>query len=509
MIRTTAVLRDPTNQPVTHGDLRALQTEGRLPETDFRDRFASDARRSEIQECTMNIDQTVPALPPLPGLGGRLLTDQPSRERVASDLGLMVHEIPQAVLRPESAEDVATLLRAADEKEIPVAVRGRGRSMYGQTVARRGGVVIDMSSMNRIHQIEEDRCVVDAGATWTAVVEATVAQGLTPPTLTDFIDLSVGGTLSWAGNGPMTSHHGFQIDNVLSIEVVTTDGEIRECSPTTNTDLFESVLGGMGLIGVITCVTLRLIPAPDRVRSLRIPYADVATMQEDQLVLHRERRADEVEGLVAAQDGHWVSFIDASIYYSGDKEPDEDAVLRGLRCVPGATKTTDSTYTEFVTRLGTVETLPCGTGASPHAHPWWSTYTLQHVSVEVIEEIKETVDPAAMGPFDVVVTIPVRPAVSRGPLPPLPDTEWAFLVALFRCVDVEDQAELTKTLAENRGRFERVAAVDARGAADVIGGLGYTRPEWEGHFGDAWAALLAAKGKYDPHNVLSQARPVF
>ena len=64
-----------------------------------------------------------------------------------------------------------------------------------------GGVVIDMSMLNTIHGIATDRIVVDAGTTWSAVIDAALAQGLTPPVLTVFTELSVSGTLSVSGIG--------------------------------------------------------------------------------------------------------------------------------------------------------------------------------------------------------------------------------------------------------------------------------------------------------------------
>jgi cytokinin dehydrogenase len=102
-----------------------------------------------------------------------------------------------------------------------------------------GGVVIDMSTLNTIHSIASDRMVVDAGATWSAVVDAALAQGLTPPVLTAFIELSVDGTLSVGGIGGMSHLYGVQTDNVLELNVVVADGRELTCSATQNADLFN------------------------------------------------------------------------------------------------------------------------------------------------------------------------------------------------------------------------------------------------------------------------------
>ncbi|UOP10291.1 FAD-binding protein [Pseudomonas palleroniana] len=126
----------------------------------------------------------------------RLCTDLETRKRLATDLGNILSEVPCAVLYPHSAHDIARVLTAAEQLGLSVTVRGLGRSVYGHSVVRPGGVLIDMSALNKVHKVEQYRCIVDAGATWTSVLEATIAHGLTPPVLTDFVDLSVGGTLS-------------------------------------------------------------------------------------------------------------------------------------------------------------------------------------------------------------------------------------------------------------------------------------------------------------------------
>ena len=94
--------------------------------------------------------------------------------------------------------------------------------MFGRSMAR-AGIVGDISRLRAI-RVENDRVVVEAGATWREVLGATLPRGLTPPVLTDYLDLSVGGTLAVGGVGGTTSHFGVQCDNVLALEVVTGQG---------------------------------------------------------------------------------------------------------------------------------------------------------------------------------------------------------------------------------------------------------------------------------------------
>ena len=84
------------------------------------------------------------------------------------------------------------------------------------------------------------------GTRWRAVLAAAARKGLTPPVLTDYLDLSVGGTLSAGGIGGASHHHGPQADHILDLEVVTPAGEIITCAPSSRPDVFFGVLAGQG-----------------------------------------------------------------------------------------------------------------------------------------------------------------------------------------------------------------------------------------------------------------------
>ncbi|MGH3994038.1 MAG: FAD-binding protein, partial [Pseudonocardiaceae bacterium] len=132
---------------------------------------------------------------PVPPLDGSLTMDQAARQEAADDYGHIVHRLPVAVLRPGSINDVVVMVRYAVANRLKIAMRGQGHVCFGQAQVE-AGIVIDSRTMNAIHAIESDRAVVGPGVTWGELLRATVAQDLTPPVLTDFMGLSVGGTLS-------------------------------------------------------------------------------------------------------------------------------------------------------------------------------------------------------------------------------------------------------------------------------------------------------------------------
>ena len=158
-----------------------------------------------------------------PAFDGALRTDAGARLSVADDFGHLVHRRPLAVLEPGSVEDIARLIRFAARHGISVAARGEGHSAFGQSQVR-DGVVIDMRRLARVHRVDATSVVVDAGVTWRTLLDATLERGLTPPALTDYQDLSVGGTLSVGGIGGAAFRHGAQVDNVVALDVVTGEG---------------------------------------------------------------------------------------------------------------------------------------------------------------------------------------------------------------------------------------------------------------------------------------------
>ena len=126
---------------------------------------------------------------------------------------------------------------------------------------------------------------VGAGMLWRTVLQATTAKGLTPPVLTGYLGLSVGGTLSVGGVGGTTYRYGAQVDNVLQLQVVTGEGQLQTCSASQQPDLFEAALAGQGQCGIIVKATLRLVPAETNTRTFLLFYPDVPTMLADERLL--------------------------------------------------------------------------------------------------------------------------------------------------------------------------------------------------------------------------------
>ena len=151
-------------------------------------------------------------------------------DHAARDFGNQYQFHPLAVLYPESVSDIAKTIkyiwRMGPSSDLTVAARGCGHSLQGQAQTH-GGIVIDMGSlrakpMQVVHDGEFAPYVdVSGGEMWINILQETLKYGLAPKAWTDYLHLSVGGTLSNAGVSGQAFRHGPQISNVHQLEVVT------------------------------------------------------------------------------------------------------------------------------------------------------------------------------------------------------------------------------------------------------------------------------------------------
>lgn len=147
------------------------------------------------------------------------------------DFGRIFFNSPSAVLRPQNPEEISqllTFLSASSFSKVTVAARGAGHSIHGQAQAL-NGIVIEMDSLPpsiKIHRKRDGEpglsyADVSGGALWVDLLRESLKVGLAPRSWTDYLYLSIGGTLSNAGISGQTFKYGPQISNVLQLEVVT------------------------------------------------------------------------------------------------------------------------------------------------------------------------------------------------------------------------------------------------------------------------------------------------
>uniref|UniRef100_A0A0D9UXQ3 cytokinin dehydrogenase n=1 Tax=Leersia perrieri TaxID=77586 RepID=A0A0D9UXQ3_9ORYZ len=501
---------------------------------------------------------------------GKLRTDPNATVPASTDFGNITSAMPAAVLFPDSPTDIADLLRAAyaaspARAPLTVSFRGRGHSTMGQALAG-GGVVVNMASMGgggggggaaRIN-VSEDGAYVDAGGeqTWIDVLHvATARGGVAPRSWTDYLHLTVGGTLSNAGVSGQTFRHGPQISNVLELDVITGHGETVTCSKAVNPDLFNAVLGGLGQFGVITRARIAVEPAPSRTRWLRLLYDDFAAFSSDQqrLIAASPRSHDApatpwsyVEGsayvsgsrgaaglaaslanagflsdadvarllaLAAARNATALYSIEATVNYGGNYSTWTAAevdvavakAIGEMRFEAGFVFTRDVAYEEFLDRVRGEEVALDKVGMWRVPHPWLNLFVPASRIADFDRGVFKGILQGAANIAGPLIIYPVNkskwdPAMSAV----TPDEEVFYVVSLLFS-SVANDLDFLEAQNKKILRFCDLAGI---GYKEYL--AHYTiRGDWVRHFGANWDRFVQRKDKYDPKKLLSPGQDIF
>lgn len=446
-----------------------------------------------------------PASVPVPPLDGELVLEGDALDEAADDFGHIVHELPWAVLRPGSVEDVQRMVRFCNRHRVGIAMRGQGHSTHGQPQVE-GGVVIDSRSLASIDEVGPGGARVGPGVRWLDLLVVALEQGLTPPVLTDYIELSIGGTLSVGGIGGHTQHHGMLVDNVLELEVITGRGERVTCSPKQSRVLFESVLGGLGQFGIIVGAKVALLPAPTNARVFRLFYSDLRTFTRDQRRALADGRFDYLEGQVLMQpEGGYQFMLEAAAYYTPPGAPNDAALLAGLEPDVGAPVIEEHTYFDWSNRLAPLVEQLRASGAWDLPHPWIDLFLPDHVTDAFVQRVLDDLRPEDTGGGP-MLCYPFRRNRLTRPFVAVPNTSTVFLFDLLRFAP-PDPAVVEALVAQNRELYER--ARNRGGKVYPVGSVPLSFVDWVAHFGVRFPAFAARKLLFDPNGVLTPGQRIF
>jgi glycolate oxidase len=189
---------------------------------------------------------------------------------------------PMVVALPETTAQVSAILKYCHANNVKIVPRGSGTSLSGGALPLADAVLLGLSKFNRILAIDyDDRiAVVQPGVTNLAVTQAVQDEGFYyAPDPSSQIACSIGGNVAENSGGVHCLKYGLTTNNVLGVELVLMDGEIirlggRQLDPA-GMDLLGLVVGSEGLLGVVTEVTLRLLPKPQTARALLIGFPSV------------------------------------------------------------------------------------------------------------------------------------------------------------------------------------------------------------------------------------------
>ena len=211
----------------------------------------------------------------VPGEG---VIDSESERRVYESDGLTAYRaLPLVVVLPETTGQVAEVLRYCHSSGIKVVPRGAGTSLSGGALPLEDGIVLGLGKFKRIVEIDApNRCaVVQPGVTNLAITQAVESLGLYyAPDPSSQIACTIGGNVAENSGGVHCLKYGLTTHNVIGIEMVTMDGEILRLGgkhyDAANYDLLGVMVGSEGLLGVVTEVTVRLLPKASTARALLI-----------------------------------------------------------------------------------------------------------------------------------------------------------------------------------------------------------------------------------------------
>ena len=192
--------------------------------------------------------------------------------------------LPQAVIFPRKAEEVAKVLRFANKRKIPVTARGAGRGYVGGCVPKKHGIVVSFARMNRILEINavDGVGVVQPGVITGEFHAQARRQGLLyPPDPASLKECSLGGNVATNAGGPRCLKYGVTRNYVLGLQVALADGTLvrvggRTVKNKSGFDLVGIFVGSEGMLGLVTEITLRLLPAPPSRAALAASFADAS-----------------------------------------------------------------------------------------------------------------------------------------------------------------------------------------------------------------------------------------
>jgi FAD/FMN-containing dehydrogenase len=414
----------------------------------------------------------------------------------------LIDRRPAVIVRCRGAADVVAAVNLAREQNLLLSVRGGGHNVAGNAV-NDGGLVIDLSEMRGVHVDQRAQTArVAGGATWGDVDHETQLFGLaTPGGLVS--TTGVAGLTLHGGMGHLRGKYGLSIDNLISVDIVTADGQLRTASATEHTDLFWAVRGAGSNFGVVTSFEFKLHPVGPTVMLAAPVYA----LEDAPQVLRRWRELlpslpDEltmIAVLWSVPEGFPEEFVGREVLilagvYAGPSDTGE-RVTQPLREL--GTPLLDLSEAEAYVHLqaGFDPFFPKG-----QLCYWKSTY-VEHLSDDLLDTLCQLAAERP-SPLSTVEIWPQNGAVSRvsaeetafGRRPPYMlsfDATWT------------DPADNEVNVAWDRSAHAAMQQFSAGGAYLNFPGLGEEREALlRAAYGEAnYARLVDLKTKYDPANL--------
>ncbi|MCM3042271.1 FAD-binding protein [Paenibacillus motobuensis] len=213
----------------------------------------------------------------------RFRDDQETLVTHSYDATPMLQSLPDAVVYPETTAEVQSILRLANEHRIPIVPRGAASNLCGGTVPVQGGIVVAMSRMNKLLDLDTDNltATVQPGLNTKKFHQEVERRGLFyPPDPSSMVISTLGGNIMEGAGGLRGLKYGTTKDYVIGLEAVLPSGEMictggKLYKDVAGYDLTKLLVGSEGTLALITEATLKLMPAPGVRQTMLVAFADI------------------------------------------------------------------------------------------------------------------------------------------------------------------------------------------------------------------------------------------
>ncbi|MDP7654045.1 MAG: FAD-binding protein, partial [Candidatus Marinimicrobia bacterium] len=212
----------------------------------------------------------------------QILTDPADRIVYECDGLVLNKRMPDVVVLPRTTEEIAAIVKICNQHDVPYLARGAGTGLSGGAVAYNGGVILQLSRMNQILEIDYDDeiAVVQPGVVNIQLSDLTTEAGYHfAPDPSSQKACTIGGNVAENAGGPHTLKYGVTTDHILGLTMVMPDGSVEtfggRCEDIPGYDLVGLMVGSEGTLGIVTEITARLTMNPKTVQTFLAVYDSI------------------------------------------------------------------------------------------------------------------------------------------------------------------------------------------------------------------------------------------
>lgn len=273
-----------------------------------------------------------------------VITDTHTLENYSHDETPLYKAMPEVAVKPTSTEQVSEVMKLAFKKNIPVTPRGGGTCLSAGAVPIRGGIVLSLEKMNKVIEIDKDNmmAVVETGIITEQLGKELAEHGLFfPPDPVSLDSCTIGGNIAECAGGPRAMKYGVTRNYVTGIVVVFPDGTIskmggRLLKNVTGYDLINLIIGSEGTLAIVTEATIKVLPVPEVIVDLLIPFAcvedatnfTIETLQTELMPAAIEFMEGDVVRMVSKYLGRKIPYSEANAHTIVEIDGDDKERIR-------------------------------------------------------------------------------------------------------------------------------------------------------------------------------------